>query len=109
MLAIDTQIHAFTVDIPDAKLDDLRDRLGRTRWPSELAGIGWSRGVPLAYLQRLAEYWRASYDWRQAEVRLNQFPHFITTIDGQAIHFLHVRSPNPNALPLILTHGWPSA
>jgi pimeloyl-ACP methyl ester carboxylesterase len=102
-------IQPFTIAIPQADLDDLRDRLARTRWPNELPGVGWSRGVPLGYLKELAEYWRASYDWRKWEAKLNEFPQFITEIDGQTIHFLHVRSPEPNALPLIITHGWPGS
>jgi pimeloyl-ACP methyl ester carboxylesterase len=102
-------IQAFTIDIPEAALDDLRDRLARTRWPDELPGVGWSRGVPLAYLKELAEYWRSGYDWRKWEAKLNAFPQFTTEIDGQSVHFLHVRSPEPNALPLIITHGWPGS
>jgi epoxide hydrolase len=90
-------------------LDDLRDRLARTRWPSELPSIGWSRGVPVDYLKELAEYWRTGYDWRTHEARLNEFPQFTTTIDGQNVHFLHVRSPEPDALPLMLIHGWPGS
>ena len=102
-------IQPFTIDIPQADLDDLRTRLARTRWPHELPNLGWSRGVPLDYLKELAEYWRSSYDWRAHEAQLNQFPQYITEIDGQQIHFLHVRSPEPHALPLIITHGWPSS
>jgi pimeloyl-ACP methyl ester carboxylesterase len=102
-------IQPFTIAIPQADLDDLRDRLARTRWPNELPGVGWSRGVPLGYLKELAEYWRAGYDWRKWEAKLNEFPQFITEIDGQTIYFLHVRSPEPNALPLIITHGWPGS
>jgi pimeloyl-ACP methyl ester carboxylesterase len=102
-------INPFTIAIPQADLDDLRDRLARTRWPNELPGVGWSRGVPLGYLQGLAEYWRTSYDWRKQEALLNAIPQFTTEIDGQNIHFLHVRSPEPGALPLILTHGWPGS
>ncbi len=102
-------IQPFKVNIPQATLDDLRARLARTRWPDELPGVGWSRGVPLGYLKELAEYWRAGYDWRKHEAKLNEFPQYTTQIDGQTIHFLHVRSPEPDALPLILTHGWPSS
>jgi pimeloyl-ACP methyl ester carboxylesterase len=103
------QIQPFTIDIPQAALDDLRDRLARTRWPDELPGVGWSYGVSLGYLKELAEYWRTTYDWRTWEARLNELPQFTTEIDGQNIHFLHVRSPEPDALPLILTHGWPGS
>ena len=105
----DAAIHPFRVEIPQADLDDLHDRLARTRWPDELAGVGWSRGVPLGYLQELAGYWRDGYDWRGQEARLNQLPQFTTEIDGQRIHFLHVRSPEPDALPLIVTHGYPGS
>jgi pimeloyl-ACP methyl ester carboxylesterase len=103
------EIQPFTINIPQASLDDLRDRLARTRWPDELPGVGWSYGVSLAYLKELADYWRTTYDWRTWEARLNALPQFITEIDGQTIHFLHVRSPEPEALPLILTHGWPGS
>ena len=99
----------FRIDIPQAQLDDLQRRLAHTRWPDELPAVGWSRGVPLTYLKELAEYWRNSYDWRAAETRLNWFPQFTTLIDGANVHFLHVRSPEPDALPLLLTHGWPGS
>ncbi|MBX3013699.1 MAG: epoxide hydrolase [Caldilineaceae bacterium] len=102
-------IHPFTIQIPQQALDDLYTRLARTRWPNELPGVGWSRGVARDYLQALVHYWQTQYDWRKHEARLNQYPQFTTTIDGQNIHFLHVRSPEPNALPLILTHGWPGS
>ncbi|MGH3662381.1 MAG: epoxide hydrolase family protein [Micromonosporaceae bacterium] len=99
----------FRIEIPQADLDELRRRIGATRWPSELAGVGWSRGVPVTYLRELADYWRTHYDWRAAEARLNSFPQFITEIDGANVHFLRVPSPEPHALPLILTHGWPGS
>ena len=102
-------IRPFTIAIPQADLDDLHERIAHTRWPNQLPGIGWSRGVPLDYLKNLAAYWRTGYDWRKHEARLNELPQFTTKIDGQTIHFLHVRSPEPDALPLILTHGWPSS
>ena len=104
-----TAIHPFRIEIPQSQLDDLRDRLARTRWPDELPGVGWDYGVPLDYVKRLAEYWRTGYDWRAWESTLNQYPQFTTTIDGQHIHFLHVRSPEPGAFPLVLTHGWPGS
>ncbi|MEA2526026.1 MAG: epoxide hydrolase [Thermomicrobiales bacterium] len=104
-----TTIHPFRIDVPQEDLDDLRERLARTRWPSELPGVSWSRGVPTAYLKDLADYWRTDYDWRAAEARLNEFPQFTSTIDGVNIHFLHVRSPEPEALPLMLIHGWPGS
>src|SRR5215211_4234719 len=102
-------IQPFTINIPQADLDDLRDRLARTRWPDALPGSGWSRGVPLDYLKMLAEYWRNGFDWRMQEAKLNALLQFTTEIDGQTIHFLHVRSPEPDALPLIMTHGWPGS
>ncbi|MCF6472664.1 epoxide hydrolase [Nonomuraea sp. MG754425] len=105
----DQQIHPFRIDVPQAQLDDLRDRLAATRWPDELPGTGWSYGVPVGYARRLAAYWRAGFDWRAAEARLNAFPQFTTRIDGQNVHFLHARSPEPDALALILTHGWPGS
>jgi len=103
------QIQPFTINIPQTALVDLYDRLARTRWPNELPGVGWSRGVALGYLKELVDYWQNGYDWRKHEAQLNQYPQFTTEIDGQTIHFLHVRSPEPNALPLILTHGWPGS
>ncbi|HMQ55034.1 MAG TPA: epoxide hydrolase, partial [Anaerolineae bacterium] len=103
------KIQPFTIQIPQTDLDDLQERLARTRWSNELPGVGWSRGVPLSYLQELAEYWRTSYDWRKHEAELNKFPQFTTEIDGQTIHFLHVRSPEPDALPLLLIHSWPGS
>jgi pimeloyl-ACP methyl ester carboxylesterase len=102
-------INPFRVDIPQADLDDLTDRLTRTRWPNEVADAGWDYGFPLARLKELAEYWRTGYDWREHEAELNKLPHFTTEIDGQNIHFVHVRSAKPDALALILTHGWPGS
>ncbi|QFG22400.1 epoxide hydrolase family protein [Actinomadura sp. WMMB 499] len=100
-------IRPFTIDIPQDLLDDLDDRLARTRWPDELPGVGWDRGVPAGYLRELAEHWRTGYDWRVHEAALNEHPQFTTVIDGQNVHFLHVRSPEPDAVPLLLLHGWP--
>jgi epoxide hydrolase len=97
----------FRIQIPQSDLDDLKRRITDTRWPAEIAGVGWDRGVPLGYLRELAEYWRTDYDWRAAEARLNEFPQFMTEVDGVNVHFLHIRSPEPDALPLIMTHGWP--
>jgi pimeloyl-ACP methyl ester carboxylesterase len=102
-------MEAFRIEVPQSDLDDLYDRLDRMRWPQEVPDVGWDYGVPGAYVRELAGYWRHSYDWRAAEARLNQHPQFITEIDGQRIHFLHVRSPRPDALPLLLTHGWPGS
>ncbi|HEY9523676.1 MAG TPA: epoxide hydrolase, partial [Thermopolyspora sp.] len=104
-----TGIRPFRIEIPQRDLDDLRDRLGRTRWPDEPPGAGWAQGVPLGYIRELAEYWRTSYDWRAHEARLNEFPQFVTEIDGTDVHFVHVRSPEPDATPLIITHGWPGS
>ncbi|KAA2267100.1 epoxide hydrolase [Solihabitans fulvus] len=103
------EIRPFRIDIPQADLDDLRDRIARTRWSGDIPGAGWSRGVPVAYLKGLADYWADGYDWRGAEARLNEFPQFTTEIDGQDIHFLHVRSPHADATPLLLLHEWPTS
>lgn len=102
-------IRSFRIDIPQAQLDELDARLAATRWPEELPGVGWSRGVPAAYLKELAGYWRTAYDWRAHEAALNTHPQYMTTIEGQNIHFLHVRSPEPDAAPLMLLHGWPGS
>jgi pimeloyl-ACP methyl ester carboxylesterase len=102
-------IRPFRIDVPDADLKGLKDRLARTRWPDQLPGVGWSYGTPLEYVREMAEYWRTSYDWRKEEARLNEFPQFTTTIDGANVHFLHIRSPEENPMPLILTHGWPGS
>jgi epoxide hydrolase len=103
------QIQPFRVEIPQDRIDDLRERLARTRWPDPLPGDDWSTGVPTGWLRELAGHWRDKYDWRAAEAKLNGFPQFTTEIDGQRIHFLHVRSSVPDALPLLLTHGWPGS
>jgi pimeloyl-ACP methyl ester carboxylesterase len=102
-------IRPFRIEIPQADVDYLHDRLATARWPGELPDVGWSRGVPLDYLKELAEHWRTRYDWRAQEARLNAYPQFVTEIDGQPIHFLHVRSDRPDAKPLMLTHGFPSS
>jgi epoxide hydrolase len=103
------QIHPFHIEIPQADLDYLHDRLAAARWPGELPGVGWTRGVPLGYLEELAEYWRTGHDWRAREAELNQHPQFISEIDGQRVHFMHVRSDRPDAKPLLITHGFPSS
>ncbi|MGA5448052.1 epoxide hydrolase family protein [Streptomyces umbrinus] len=105
----DDTIHPFVLDIPQSDLDDLNARLDLTRWPDELPGVGWEYGVPRDYLKELVRYWRHTYDWRAAEARLNEWPQFTTTIDGANIHFAHIRSPEPDATPLIITHGWPGS
>ena len=115
-------IREFRIDVPQSDLDELQERLARTRWANELppesregghqtgpVPPGWEYGVPLDYVKDLVEYWRTDYDWRAWEAKLNGYPQFITEIDGQNIHFLHVRSPESDALPLILTHGWPNS
>ncbi|MFI0449193.1 epoxide hydrolase family protein [Actinomadura sp. 6N118] len=102
-------IKPFRIDVPQADLDDLADRLVRTRWPDELPDAGRDYGIPLARVKELAEYWRSGYDWRAHEAELNELPQFTTEIDEQTIHFVHVRSTRPDALALILVHGWPGS
>jgi epoxide hydrolase len=102
-------IAEFTAAIPDSALQDLQDRLARTRWPDRETTTGWEQGIPLAYTQELAAYWAQDYDWRRFENKLNNWPQFTTNIDGIDIHFIHRRSPREDALPLILTHGWPGS
>ncbi|WP_432881444.1 epoxide hydrolase family protein [Kribbella sp. CA-245084] len=102
-------IKPFTIDIPQSTLDDLAARLASTRLPAPLPGDDWNTGVPVSWLSSLVDYWRTSYDWRAAEKELNSYPQFTTEIEGQNIHFLHVRSAEPDALPLMLTHGWPGS
>ena len=103
----EAQVQPFRVEVAQSDLDDLSTRLARTNWPDELPGVDWSYGVPMQHVKDLVEYWRTGFDWRAQESRLNAHPQFTTTIDGQNVHFLHVRSPEPDALPLIVTHGWP--
>lgn len=105
----DSGIRPFRIDIPQSDLDDLHRRLDATRWPDELPGVGWAYGVPSEYLRELVRHWRHEYDWRAAEARLNEWPQFTTEIDGAHVHFAHVRSPEPDATPLIVTHGWPGS
>ena len=104
-----SEIRPFTLAVPEAALDDLRLRLGQTRWPERETVSDWSQGTPLADLQALCDYWRQDYDWRACEARLNALGQFKTEIDGLDIHFLHVRSPHVDALPLVMTHGWPGS
>jgi epoxide hydrolase len=103
------RIEPFVIDVDGTALADLRDRLRRTRWPEREPVGDWSQGVPLNYLQNLCDYWEGRYDWRATEARLNQVPQFTTAIDGLDIHFLHIRSPHPGAVPLVMTHGWPGS
>jgi pimeloyl-ACP methyl ester carboxylesterase len=102
-------IKPFAIGVDAAALDDLRDRLRRARWPEREPVGDWSQGVPLGYLQGLCGYWAEDYDWRATEARLNRVPQFTTVIEGLDIHFLHVRSPHPGAVPLVMTHGWPGS
>jgi pimeloyl-ACP methyl ester carboxylesterase len=103
------EIRPFTIDVPEAVLEDLRERLARTRWPDQIPGSGWDYGTDLTYLQDLCGTWQNTYDWRAQEAKFNRWPNFLTDIEGQQIHFIHARSDNPNALPLIITHGWPGS
>jgi pimeloyl-ACP methyl ester carboxylesterase len=106
---MNTAIHDFRIAIDDAVLDDLRARLRNTRWPEAELVDDWRQGAPLAWIQDICGYWAERYDWRAREALLNRFAQYTTEIDGLAIHFLHVRSPHPDAMPLILTHGWPGS
>ena len=106
---MDETVNEFRIDIPQADLDDLARRLADARWPNELDGAGTDYGMPLSVVLRLARRWGNGYDWRAHEAMLNEFPQYTTTVDGQNIHFLHVRSARPDALPLLLLHGWPGS
>ncbi|WP_433193188.1 epoxide hydrolase family protein [Nocardia sp. CA-107356] len=108
-MSTEQDIRPFHIDIPQARIDDLHARLANTRWPDEIPGAGWDKGASISYMKDLAEYWRSEYDWRAVEARLNELPQFVTDIDGQHVHFLHVRSPEPDAVPLVLSHGWPGS
>jgi microsomal epoxide hydrolase len=102
-------IQPFRIQVPDAVLDDLRERLARTRFPDEVNDDDWSYGTSLAYLKQLCDYWQKKFDWREQEAALNRFDQFTTEIDGLRIHFIHQRSKDPGALPLCITHGWPGS
>ena len=102
-------VQPFSIDIPEASLRDLRERLRRTRWPDEVPDSGWDFGTNLGYLKNLVAHWRDTFDWREQERRLNELSHFRTEIDGLGIHFIHVRGNGPSPFPLVLTHGWPSS
>jgi pimeloyl-ACP methyl ester carboxylesterase len=102
------KVEPFVVHVPQSTLDDLKDRLARTRWPDEIEGSGWDYGANLAYLKELVDYWRFRFDWCAQEKLLNSFPHFRAEIDGLNVHFIHQRGRGPKPLPLIITHGWPS-
>jgi pimeloyl-ACP methyl ester carboxylesterase len=102
-------ITPFRAHVPHETLADLRTRLARTRFADDLSGVGWDHGTPTAHLREQVAYWLERYDWRAHEARLNAFPQFTTTVDGTTVHYLHVRSPEPDARPAILTHGWPAS
>src|SRR4029434_4738762 len=103
------EIRPFHVNVPEAELTDLRRRINATRWPDRETVTDASQGVQLAFLQALAQYWATDYDWRKVEAKLNSYPNFLIDIDGLDIHFMHIRSKHENALPLIVTHGWPGS
>ena len=107
--AFDEGVTPFKVAIDDAVLTDLRERLQRTRWPDAIDGAGWEYGVPLSYMKELIAYWQTKYDWRAQEAKLNRWPQFTTALDGLSLHFVHVRSQEKSALPLVITHGWPGS
>ena len=108
-MATPTDLIPFTIDVPQADLNDLRQRLSRTRFPQDLPGVDWSQGTPTAALREYVAAWRDEFDWRTVEARFNRYPQFITAIDGQRIHFLHIRSEVADATPLLLLHGWPGS
>ena len=103
------EIRPFKIHIDDAELDDLKRRLGATRWPDAQTVGDWSQGIPLDYVRTVCDYWAHQYDWRKTEARLNALSQFQTEIDGVDIYFLHIRSSRSDALPLVLTHGWPGS
>lgn len=102
-------IEPFSIDIPEQTLDDLRQRLNNTRWPDEVDRAGWDLGIPLDYLREVCRWWADEYDWRAQEAHLNSFAQYRTAIDDLGIHFIHVPSPHPQAVPLLITHGWPGS
>ncbi len=102
-------LEPFRIAIPDADIDDLRTRLRNTRWPDEVDGAGWDYGIPLEWTREMCRYWAEDYDWREREALLNRWDQYRTEVDGLGIHFIHVRSPEPDATPLVLTHGWPGS
>ena len=109
MVSMADLVTPFRIAVPQADLDDLNARLKNTRWPDSETVEDWSQGMPLAYTQELCRYWATDYDWRASEERLNRFDQFRTDINGLGIHFIHVRSPHPDAMPLVITHGWPGS
>jgi epoxide hydrolase len=109
MMRVMPDIRPYRIEVPNAVLDDLKERLARTRWPEAETVDDWGQGIPLAYTRDLAAYWADGYDWRSREAALNRFDHFLTEIDGLELHFIHQRSPHDDALPLLITHGWPGS
>src|SRR2546423_13058435 len=111
LITMSASVTPYRIQIPQGDLDDLHGRLRRTRSPYPVPGTdsGWDRGIPPAYLHGLAAYWADGFDWRAHEARLNTFPQFLTEIDGQTVHFLHLRSPEPDAIPLLLNHSYPTS
>ncbi|WP_084497108.1 epoxide hydrolase family protein [Nocardia amamiensis] len=108
-MTTEQDIRPFRIQIAQEQIDDLHRRLANTLWPQDLPGVEWGKGMRVSYLKPLAEYWRTEFDWPAVEAKLNELPQFVTDIDGQQVHFLHVRSPEPDALPLVLNHGWPAS
>jgi pimeloyl-ACP methyl ester carboxylesterase len=102
-------VERFQIHVDEPVLEDLRDRLARTRFPDQLEGTGWEYGVPVSYLRQLVDYWSHEYDWRVHEARLNELEHYRDRVDGQSIHFVHAHSADPDAFPVLLTHGWPGS
>lgn len=103
-----SELTPFRIDVAQADLDDLYARLANIRWPDELPGAGWDYGVAKSHLRELVRYWQTGFEWRAVEARLNELPQFTTVIDGQRVHLAHLRSGAPDAVPLLMTHGWPS-
>lgn len=101
-------IQPFRIEVPESQLTDLRHRIAETRWPDEIPGIGWEDGTPVAYLRELLAYWKDRFDWRAQEEALNRLPQYLMEINGRRVHFVHARGTGPNAVPLLITHGWPS-
>ena len=104
-----SEITPFEINISDDEIADLKQRLASTRWANKETVDDWEQGIPLSYVQEVCEYWQSEYDWKEREALLNRFPQFKTNIDGLDIHFIHVRSPEENATPLVMTHGWPGS
>src|SRR3990170_2468380 len=108
-VSTDATIKPFKINIPENEIQDLKNRLRNSRWPSKIRGDDWQYGVPVDYLKKLADYWLLKFDWKTQENKINQYPQFVTEIDGVSIHFLHIKSPEPDALALVMTHGWPGS